>query len=436
MIEREVALAAVLRTRQGRPLPLTLIAIYGALGAAHLACDVPPKLSVREAADSSLDGEPRNFLGPMTLEARLPLKTVQQFPVKELSFDPRNPRRGPEWGISGNDEVDVIKALYETADLTELLQSIASSGYVNIEPLVVLIEEGNVYVLEGNRRLAALRVLTNPDLAAEAKVPVPTLAPGAADTLNEISVYRVASREDARDFIGFKHINGTHAWDSLAKARYAAQWYRDELAKSSGVTLADIARRMGDRHDTIKRMVAGIYVLEQGEQTGVFEIEDRWPGRQFAFSHLYTALTRPGYREYLGLADNWRTSEPSPNPVAEENLPQLGRVLTWLYGSKSDGIEPVVKSQNPHVKELGEVLQVEKSRLILESTGRLDVAYKEIDTVAVRFERNLVDAHTRLKDAASGAASGNAQDDALYQIATEVRELAEVVYQFLTIRRK
>lgn len=415
---------------RGRQTEHDIAAVSISLLLADLAQRTSERLSVGRAL-------PRrsNCLDPMTIEDELPEKTIRQFAVNRLSFDPENPRRGPEWGVSGNNEADVIRALYETADLSELLQSIASSGYVNIEPLVVLAQDDQVFVLEGNRRLAALRVLTNPALATEAKVPVPPLAEGVAKSLKEVSVYRVAERNDARDFIGFKHINGAHAWDSLAKARYAAKWYRDELEQGGSVTLADIARRMGDRHDTIKRMVAGVYVLEQAEREKVFDVDDRWPGRQFAFSHLYTALTRPGYREYLGLSDDWRTAPPTPDPVPNDRLDHLGRVLTWLYGSKPDGAEPVVKSQNPHVKQLGEVLLIEKSRLILESSGRLEVAYKEIDTVAVRFERNLVDAHTKLKDAASGAASANASDDALYQIAQEVRDFAETVYGFLTLRR-
>ena len=65
-------------------------------------------------------------------------------------------------------------------------------------------------------------------------------------------------------YIGFKHINGPHRWDALAKARFAATWYRKE--RKHGLTLEKIAQRLGDRHDTVVRLVNGIFVLDQAEE--------------------------------------------------------------------------------------------------------------------------------------------------------------------------
>jgi hypothetical protein len=103
-------------------------------------------------------------------------------------------------------------------------------------------------VLEGNRRLAAIRILQNPDLAKGTGITVPELTKEVRDSLEQVTVYAVANPEQARDFIGFKHINGPHKWDGLAKARFAADWCRKE--KDNGLTLEKIAQRLGDRHDT------------------------------------------------------------------------------------------------------------------------------------------------------------------------------------------
>lgn len=55
---------------------------------------------------------------------------------------------------------DVVAHLMESADLRELIESIAANGYVDIEPLVVLEEEkGELTVIEGNRRVAATKLL-------------------------------------------------------------------------------------------------------------------------------------------------------------------------------------------------------------------------------------------------------------------------------------
>jgi hypothetical protein len=372
-----------------------------------------------------------------TLNMELPLHEPRKIPLDLLVFDPENPRFAPSHDVEKSSDVEVILALARVADLGELLQSIATSGYVDIEPLVVLRErhkDEELIVLEGNRRLAALKLLTDPDLAREAGVELPAISQGAEDSFREVTVYRVANRDEARDFIGFKHINGPHRWDSLAKARFAAKWYERE--RSQGVTLRDIARRMGDRHDTIQRMVAGLYVLQQAERRSLFSFSDVYPGRSFAFSHLYTALTRPGYREFLGLSDDWRKIDPEPNPVPEPSLPNLRQLLRWLYGSKQDDVRPVVLSQNPNVRELGEVLAHPKARAIMVTQQDLRAAYAEVDTPGLQFERSLVDAHRNLEKALSKVDAFAGDDETLVQLAREASSKAAILLTVMETKKR
>src|ERR1035441_6045050 len=72
-------------------------------------------------------------------------------------------------------------------------------------------------------------------------------------------------------------------------------WYKNE--KDKGLTIDKIARRLGDNHDTVVRLVNGMFVLDQAADAKIYDIQDQYPGKRFGFSHLYTALTRPGYRE-------------------------------------------------------------------------------------------------------------------------------------------
>src|SRR4051794_31647712 len=98
---------------------------------------------------------------------KLPFKLPTKMSLELLRFDPENPRYTPDNDIDTRNEVDVIKFFYKAADLGELVQSIASSGYIDIEPLIVLSENNTLLVLEGNRRLAALKLLSDPQLAQE-----------------------------------------------------------------------------------------------------------------------------------------------------------------------------------------------------------------------------------------------------------------------------
>jgi hypothetical protein len=317
--------------------------------------------------------------------------------------------------------------LRERADLDELIESISTNGYIDIEPLIVMPhpEKNDKYiVLEGNRRLAALKLLRKPQLFETCGITPPENI-FRQDTFNNVTVYCVSDRTQARAFIGFKHINGPHRWDSIAKGRYAAKWYVNE--KPNGVTLKHIANCLGDKHDTVKRMVAGIYVLDQAQNTEIYDISDRYPGRPFAFSHLYTALTRQGFREFLGLPDSWRNEDPQPDPIPKENLQNLRQVFLWLYGSKTENVRPIVTSQNPHIKWLDEVLVRPKARAILMQDNNLTAAYSEVDTPDQQFERALLNAHQNAENALKKVTAYDGRDHTLYEIAEELRKTSSVI---------
>jgi hypothetical protein len=58
-------------------------------------------------------------------------------PPLRLTFDRTNPRYTPDKRPTDDTDVSVIQYLDRTADLAELVESIAASGYIDIEPLVV-----------------------------------------------------------------------------------------------------------------------------------------------------------------------------------------------------------------------------------------------------------------------------------------------------------
>lgn len=210
-----------------------------------------------------------------------------------------------------------------SADLSELVQSISTSGYINIEPLIVIERNGRLAVLEGNRRLAAVKALRDPELAKSARLSIPQMDFAKLATLNELLAYRVATEDDARDLTGFKHINGPQSWDAFAKARFAARWLGDEHRKRDNgqpyLTLQQIAARMGDQHMTIHRMVAALYVLEQAERTNIYSINDR-KKKAFSFSHLYTGLSYEEFTDYIGMDRPNRTVDPDTKPVPPKNM--------------------------------------------------------------------------------------------------------------------
>lgn len=321
--------------------------------------------------------------------------TQREVDPASLALDSDNPRFAAHGGQ--HKENEIIRCLADEADLGELLQSIAANGYLDFEQPVVTRTDAGLTVIEGNRRVAAIKLFRKPELAAKLKIPLPPITKDHVGTLNKVRVVEVDSREDARQYIGFKHINGPHKWDAFAKARFAADWYRAERA--SGTTISDIAQRLGDRHDTILRLVNGVLLLDQAIRLKKFDINDRAPHRPFFFSHLYTALARPQYREYLGLKPEWRKVEPDPDPVPSSHHGHVEKLLGWMYGSAEDGLDPLVTSQNPHVKQLGEVLTNPAALKRLENTRDLAKAHADVTSRGKKFEESLLKAVKHAEDA-------------------------------------
>ncbi len=346
-----------------------------------------------------------------------------------LQLDASNPRLINSDSAKRTDDA-IIRELHDVGELSELLQSISSNGYLDFEPLVVSlidVSDTHLTVLEGNRRLAAIRVLTDPALAKRLSITRPYVPPAVVPTLKAVRVMRVANRADARPFIAFKHINGPHRWESFAKAKFAANWYdAEKKLGEKGLSLTQIAERIGDNHDTIKRMVAAIYVLNQAQEEAIFSVDDR-ATRKFPFSHLYTALSRSEYMKYLGLDEGWTRFDPKPSPINKENLPKLAEVLNWVFGSKQGDQRPVVQSQNPDIKNLGTVLAHSGAVHVLREQRDLEKALSQAVPPEEKLSSALVRCRDELREAVNNLRAFSGTDRALFEIVEDIVDLTETL---------
>src|ERR1700704_2403613 len=78
--------------------------------------------------------------------------------LSQLLFDPNNPRL--DEGI-GQDQQRIFRFLVDEIGVDDLLQSISSAGMIRADPIIVRPAEhkDSYYVIEGNRRLGALKLL-------------------------------------------------------------------------------------------------------------------------------------------------------------------------------------------------------------------------------------------------------------------------------------
>ena len=140
--------------------------------------------------------------------------------------------------------------------------------------------------------------------------------------------------------------------------------------------------------------------------------------------------------DYLGLEAAWARHDPKPDQVPEEKLDELRKVLVWIYGSKSDDARPVVQTQNPDIKRLGEVLSHAEGRHVLEQTGDLNQAHASTESVDTRFTASLLRARGAIGDAAGSLRAYDGRDKSLLDIAEDVKETADMVYSSMAKKRR
>ena len=339
--------------------------------------------------------------------------------VSELSFDFQNPRLVEYDLPKGATDEEVIKILWDAMDVRELVLSIAASGFFAHEPLIVTQENGKNIVIEGNRRLAAVKVLLDPDIGENLQTTLPLISTEDKEELRELPIV-FETRESAWQYIGFKHVNGPAKWSSYAKSEYISKVHQE-----FGVPLEDIARQIGDTHKTVQRLFRGMMIIGQAERWKVFSREDRWRNH-FSFSHLYTGLDYPGISSFIGLRPE---SEEDTEPIPLENKDQLRELCLWLYGSKKEARPPIVVSQNPDLRHLDAVVASREAVAALRGGGALSHAFEISRPSSNVFEESLYASKRNLEKTHSLVSTGYAGSEQLLTVAKEVATLAEDLYE-------
>lgn len=338
----------------------------------------------------------------------------------DLYFDIENPRM-VEFDITyATPEQKILNLLWRYMAVDEIVMSILAHGFFDHEAVYAVKENGRMVVVEGNRRLAAVKAILHPELIENSGMNrfLSKITEEKRQKLEEgIPVIELSGREEAWRYIGFKHVNGAAKWGSYAKAKYIAS-----VHENFGMPLAEIAEQIGDTNNTVKKLYQGLMVIREAENRVGFRAEDTYRGRIF-FSHLYTSIGYEGFRDYMGLTLN--TDGSIEIPI--ENNGKLGEVMTWLYGSKSNNITPVIKSQNPDLKHLDAVLKNRESVEVLRSTSSLDTAYEISLGGSSVLYTSLVDAKIALQKALANSTYYKGEEDVLRTAGT-IADTADALY--------
>lgn len=215
--------------------------------------------------------------------------------VSQLIMDRHNPRI-PR-ALRNDDEVVLIRYMWKKFGLEDLIISINKNGYIDAEPLMVIQEdEASIYtVVEGNRRLAALKVLTDEDVRAA----LPELSkkyPLKIDIVKEIPCVVYSNRDDVANALAVRHISGIKKWETREKAEFISSLYDSLPDKTNGIK--EIMEIIGSRSDKIGATLFAYrwvnYIIEkEGNDLSEF-FENR-------LSLLILALGQSSIKEFVGI---------------------------------------------------------------------------------------------------------------------------------------
>ncbi len=192
--------------------------------------------------------------------------------VADLVLDSENPRLPKS--MSNKSEKEIINFLLSDASLIELMLAIGKNGFFEGEQLLVVPDDGGKYlVVEGNRRLSAVKLLHNPDLGEiyKSKITQVLKETDENNIPDEIPCLVFEKKDDILKYLGYRHITGIKSWKLLEKARYLAK-LKDDYFPSDSINDAsrEIAKMIGSRKDYVIRILAGYRLYEVIEKNGFY----------------------------------------------------------------------------------------------------------------------------------------------------------------------
>jgi hypothetical protein len=343
-------------------------------------------------------------------------------------LDPRNPRLGRH-NIARDLTQDEILDLMKDWALEELAVSLLESGFWPQEALITVREpvpgqkSPVLVVVEGNRRLAALMMITKAK-AGEGVPPkwaelIKGYKPEAFKRLEKIPYILKPSRKDVLSYVGFRHVTGIKEWNPAEKAEFIAKLIEEEK-----LTYEQVRKRIGSKTPVVRQNYISYRLLLQMENettsVDVGKVEER-------FSVLYLSLRTEGVQTYLNV-DIEADPKSAKTPVPKEKLEHLINFARWLFGSEEQ--EPLI-ADSRQVDAFGRILKSPVAVNYLERSERPSFAVARRlagvaeSEVAEHVERAADELEEALKVAHQHRSSPRLKD-AVRRVGIDARQLLEV----------
>ena len=350
---------------------------------------------------------------------------LSDVPLAQLRLDVENPRLPAVLAASDPTQQELLDHIARAYNLIELARSIADKGFHPraVEALLVISTPGEpgVYtVVEGNRRLSTVMLLTDPEARArlELRAEWAQLAEEAArHDLHTLPVVLHEARSELDDYLGFRHITRPQEWRPEAKARFIVKLMR------SGADTRAVARRIGSTRPTVRRYAEAFSVLRQAAAAEL-PVEEA----EAEFGTFYNAIQVPGIRKYIGLPSAHEFDTYREDLIPEGGLQRIGDVLRFVFDISRE--QPKVIRESRDLQTLGEVLLDDRATNVLLAERDLRRAYSVAGGARRDVITSLDQARLSLADA-NGVAHEVTMDDEVRTAFSRVSRLVSEIARAL-----
>lgn len=285
--------------------------------------------------------------------------------VENLLLDPLNFRLPEEY--HGANQQELLEILARYYSLLEIGISLATNGYFAEEPLVIIPADrkGKFTVVEGNRRLAALKLLLDVKLVKKLRSrDWEQLLKEKRYSLDVVPVIEYKARENITPYLGFRHITGVRKWESISKVRFI-NFLVFEQAKS----FKEVARLVNSTVPYIRKVYGGYRALVQAKDK--FGVDTTRAEDDFGV--FDRGLNSPGIYKYIGLNYIKKSEKDLRRPIPKGRDEKLQELLVWMYGDEE---HPAALRDSRRVTDLGRILETKEAIEVLRASNDLDYAFQ------------------------------------------------------------
>lgn len=349
--------------------------------------------------------------------------------ITNLQLDLYNPRLPKS--KQGKDQKTIIEYLLLEAATTELMESIGENNFFTGEMLLVVPDEkqnDRYVVIEGNRRLTAVMLLSDPQLATVKKTATLEASQNAKYKPKDLPCLVFKHRKEIQQFLGFVHITGKKSWKVLEKARYLSDLRKSEKFCTLSFTDAckEIARIIGSKSPYVRKMLISYMLYEIIEDEKFYQI-DGLSDTSFFLNYFSDGLLKENIRKYVNVDLD------TDDPLRELNNEHLQELVTWWF-KKSEGVSRVI-GDSEGMRKLNEVLGNKVALAAFRKGVNIEIAYELTNDIDLQFERKIRDSLQAMEQADGLSNKVKTYYSELYDNLKSIRQIAAKINDF-RIRRE